>query len=83
LGYPAITNAMSVRRLTPRECERLQGFPDDFTLIEYKGRPAADGARYRVLGNAMAVPVIDWILGRVKGVAEMFLTGRKVTISHR
>jgi DNA (cytosine-5)-methyltransferase 1 len=39
--------------------------------IEYRGKPAADGARYRVLGNAMAVPVIRWILGRVKNVAEI------------
>jgi DNA (cytosine-5)-methyltransferase 1 len=56
---------MSVRRLTPRECERLQGFPDDFTLIRYRGKPAADGPRYRALGNAMAVPVIGWVLSRV------------------
>jgi DNA (cytosine-5)-methyltransferase 1 len=68
-GY---TNAMSVRRLTPRECERLQGFPDDFTLITYRGKPAADGARYRVLGNAMALPVIGWILERI-GAANGYL----------
>ena len=41
--------------MTPRECERLQGFPDDCTLIEYRGKPAADGPRYRALGNSMAV----------------------------
>ena len=66
---------MAVRRLTPRECERLQGFPDDFTLVEYNGRPAKDGPRYRALGNAMAVPVIGWILQRIlcAGVAP---TGR-------
>ena len=69
-GYAAITDAVSVRRLTPRECERLQGFPDDFTLITYRGKPAADGARYRVLGNTMAVPVICWILDRVGEVAK-------------
>jgi DNA (cytosine-5)-methyltransferase 1 len=42
-GYPAIAEAMNVRRLTPHECERLQGFPDDFTLITYRGKPAAEG----------------------------------------
>jgi DNA (cytosine-5)-methyltransferase 1 len=56
---------LSVRRLTPRECERLQGFPDDFTAISYRGKPAADGPRYRALGNSMAVPVIGWVLGRI------------------
>jgi DNA (cytosine-5)-methyltransferase 1 len=65
-SYPAIADGRSVRRLTPRECERLQGLPDDFTLIRYNGKPAADGPRYRALGNAMAVPVIGWILARIK-----------------
>jgi DNA (cytosine-5)-methyltransferase 1 len=54
-GAPA--RPMAVRRLTPRECERLQGFPDDWTALE----GAADSHRYRVLGNAVAVPVIEWI----------------------
>lgn len=54
-----------VRRLTPRECERLQGFPDDFTLIPWRGGQAPDGRRYRALGNSMAVPVIGWILDRI------------------
>ena len=49
------------RRLTPRECERLQGFPDDWTLIE----GASDSARYRALGNAVAVPCVEWILRRL------------------
>ncbi len=61
-----LDNRMAVRRLTPRECERLQGFPDDFTLVRYNGKPAADGPRYRALGNAMAVPVIGWILNRIR-----------------
>jgi DNA (cytosine-5)-methyltransferase 1 len=74
-GHPAIAEALSVRRLTPRECERLQGFPDDFTLIDYRGKPAADGARYRVLGNAMAVPVIRRILDRVGEVAKAGVCG--------
>ena len=56
---------MRVRRLLPIECERLQGFPDDWTLIERRGKPAADGPRYRALGNAMAVPCIAWVLGRL------------------
>jgi DNA (cytosine-5)-methyltransferase 1 len=55
----------SVRRLTPRECERLQGFPDDYTLIPYRGKPAADGPRYKALGNSMAVPVMRWIGERI------------------
>ena len=52
-----VMSAMAVRRLTPRECERLQGFPDDYTLVTYRKKPAADGPRYRALGNSMAVPV--------------------------
>ena len=54
-----------VRRLTPRECERLQGFPDDYTLVDYRGKPMADGPRYRMLGNSMAVPVISWLGKRI------------------
>jgi DNA (cytosine-5)-methyltransferase 1 len=63
--------AMAVRRLTPRECERLQGFPDDYTLVEYRKKPAADGPRYRALGNSMAVPVMRWIGERIKMVDEL------------
>ncbi len=55
----------SVRRLTPRECERLQGFPDDYTLIPYRGKQAADGPRYKALGNAMAIPMMRWIGARI------------------
>jgi len=69
-GYPATMHGMSVRRLTPRECERLQGFPDFFTAISYRGKPAADGPRYRALGNSMAVPVIKWIGERIRRLAE-------------
>ena len=62
-----IRNAMQVRRLTPRECERLQGFPDDYTLIPFThGKPAADGPRYKALGNSMAVPVMRWIGERIQ-----------------
>ena len=54
-------DAMQVRRLTPTECERLQGFPDGWTAIAHKGKHAADAPLYRALGNSMAVPVIRWI----------------------
>lgn len=60
-----------VRRLTPRECERLQGFPDDWTLIEYRGKPAADGPRYKAIGNSMAVPVMRWIGERIQMVEDV------------
>lgn len=60
-----IRQASAVRRLTPRECERLQGFPDDYTLVPYRGKPAADGPRYKALGNSMAVPVMRWIGERI------------------
>lgn len=66
-----IVGAMQVRRLTPRECERLQGFPDDYTLISYRGKPAADGPRYKALGNSMAVPVMAWIGRRIQMVEEI------------
>jgi len=57
-----------VRRLTPRECERLQGFPDDFTLVPYRRGMAADGPRYRALGNSMAVPVLRWLGQRLSKI---------------
>lgn len=59
--------SMQVRRLTPRECERLQGFPDDYSLVPNRGKPAADGPRYKALGNSWAVPVVAWIGKRIKG----------------
>jgi DNA (cytosine-5)-methyltransferase 1 len=68
--YPPVMNGMAVRRLTPRECERLQGFPDDYTLVTYRNKPAADGPRYRALGNSMAVPVMAWIGQRIQMVKE-------------
>jgi len=55
----------AVRRLLPVEVERLQGFPDDWTLVPYRGKPASDGPRYRSLGNSFAVPVIRWIGERI------------------
>jgi len=62
-----------VRRLTPLECERLQGFPDNFTRIMYRKKPAADGPRYRALGNSMAVPVMAWIGKRIDLVERMLI----------
>lgn len=64
----AIAGSSAVRRLTPRECERLQGFPDDYTLIPYRKGQAADGPRYKALGNSMAVPVMRWIGERIAQV---------------
>jgi DNA (cytosine-5)-methyltransferase 1 len=66
----------AVRRLTPRECERLQGFPDDYTLIPYRGKPAADGPRYRALGNSMAVPVMRWLGERIQMIDDNFAAVR-------
>lgn len=63
--------SLTVRRLTPRECERLQGFPDDYTDIPYRNKEhAPDGPRYKALGNSMAVPVMRWIGERIQMVEE-------------
>ncbi len=64
-AVPAVSLGSAVRRLTPVECERLQGFPDQYTLIPVRGKPAADGPRYKALGNSMAVPVMRWIGERI------------------
>jgi len=66
-------SGLKVRRLTPRECERLQGFPDDFTLVPYRNRMMADGPRYKMLGNSMAVPVMRWIGERIAKVDALQL----------
>ena len=60
-----IINNLDVRRLTPTECERLQGFSDGWTQVPYRNKPAADGPRYKALGNAMAVPVMRWLGKRI------------------
>lgn len=76
-GTPAVLSAMQVRRLTPRECERLQGFPDDYTSIPWRGKPAdqcPDGPRYKALGNSWAVPVVRWVGARINFVAGMSLS---------
>jgi DNA (cytosine-5)-methyltransferase 1 len=63
---PAIQTAMQVRRLTPEECERLQGFPDGYTNIPWRGKSESpDGPRYKALGNSWAVPVVRWIGRRI------------------
>jgi len=65
--------SMAVRRLTPKECERLMGFPDDYTAIPWRKKGAdecPDGPRYKALGNSMAVPVMAWIGQRIAAVAE-------------
>ena len=69
-GYMAM-QASAVRRLTPTECERLQGFPDNYTQIPYRNKPAKscpDGPRYKAMGNSMAVPVMRWIGERINMV---------------
>lgn len=67
---PIVSTSMAVRRLTPKECERLQGFPDDYTNIP----GAKDGPRYKALGNSMAVPVMAWIGRRIQQT-ELILQG--------
>lgn len=62
---PAIASAWAVRRLTPKECARLQGFPDDYLDIVVRGKPAADGPKYKALGNSWAVPCVRWIGERI------------------
>jgi DNA (cytosine-5)-methyltransferase 1 len=66
-----IRQGMQVRRLTPTECERLQGFPDGYTAVPYRGKPASDGPRYKALGNSMAVPVMRWLGRRVVEIASL------------
>ena len=71
---PHVLTAMQVRRLTPVECERLQGFPDNYTAIPWRKKPAddcPDGPRYKALGNSMAVPVMAWIGKRIQEFEAM------------
>lgn len=75
VGPNVVATTSAVRRLTPRECERLMGFPDDYTLIPWRGRPAhecPDGPRYKALGNSKAVPVVRWIGERIERVLKSF-----------
>jgi len=68
-----VMQQMAVRRLTPVECERLQGFPDRYTDILPGGKPTPDGSRYKALGNSMAVPVMRWIGERINAVEKCML----------
>lgn len=72
---PCVADGMTVRRLTPMECERLQGFPDGYTDIPFGNKPkygalCADSHRYKALGNSIAVPVLEWIGKRIEMVEE-------------
>jgi DNA (cytosine-5)-methyltransferase 1 len=68
---PTVMQSMAVRRLTPVECERLQGFGDNYTDIQPKGKATPDGPRYKALGNSMAVPVMAWIGKRIQEVENL------------
>ena len=71
-GGIAILNYQNkeVRRLTPTECERLQGLPDGYTDIEFKGKPASDSRRYKALGNGMAQPCADYVIRRIQEIND-------------
>ena len=74
LFVPSKLKSYAVRRLTPVECERLQGFPDNFTQIPWRNKPAEDcpdGPRYKAMGNSMAVPVMRWIGERIQMVESL------------
>ena len=67
-GAPCVSVGMAVRRLTPEECEALQGFPRFWTQIPYRGKPSTncpDGPRYKAIGNSMAVPCMKWLGKRI------------------
>ena len=69
-----MVTGLIVRRLTPLECERLQGFPDGYTMIPWRGKEAEkcpDGPRYKALGNSMAVPVMRWIAAGIQMVHQI------------
>ena len=68
-----LLHGSAVRRLTPTECERLQGFPDDWTLVPHRGKPMADGPRYRMIGNSMAIPCMRWIGERIDYVERILM----------
>ena len=70
-SYPAVLDGMVVRRITPIEAERLQGFEDDYTLVPYRGKPMANGPRYRMLGDSMATNVMRFIGERIQMFEHM------------
>ena len=74
-GGDFIQHAWAVRRLTPRECERLQRFPDNFTSVPFNGKQAADGPRYKALGNSMAVNVMRWLGQRIDIMENLIQSG--------
>lgn len=65
-----ITENYRVRRLTPLECERLQGFPDGWTEYGYDNKPISDSARYKALGNSVAIPCVEFLMSRIKEILE-------------
>ncbi|WP_242137334.1 DNA cytosine methyltransferase [Sphingomonas sp. TREG-RG-20F-R18-01] len=73
---PCVLDGGRVRIATPREWERSLGFPDDYTLAPYRGKPMADGPRYKALGNSMAVPVMRWIGERIAAVDALEIDER-------
>lgn len=72
-GTNGVVQTAAARRLTPRECERLMGFPDDYTMIPYRGKEAADGPRYKALGNSMAVNCMRWLGRRIELVDGVYV----------
>lgn len=72
-GVPFTGDRWGVRRFTPVECERLMNFPDDFTLVPYRGKESADGNRYRALGNSMVVSVLLWLGQRIDLVESLLV----------
>jgi DNA (cytosine-5)-methyltransferase 1 len=66
-----VAQSWMVRRLTPLECERLQGFPEGYTAVTYRGKKAADGPRYKALGNSMAVNCMRWVGRRIEMVERL------------
>lgn len=71
----AVQYGFNVRKTTPLENERMQGFPDNYTLIPFRGKAASDGPRYKALGNSMAVPVMRWIGERINMVQNLINEG--------
>lgn len=71
IATQGVQTAMQIRRLTPEECEALQGFPRGYTAVPHRGKPAADGPRYKALGNSWAVPCAAWIGRRINQVESI------------
>lgn len=82
-SQPMVSTRYGVRRLTPTECERLQGFPDGYTAIAYKGKPAADGPRYKALGNSMCRKVMHWLGTRIDRGREVLRVASATPLARR